>query len=232
MAELDDLSEINVKIRSLVETQLATGHPYLLSQLGIDLKDDVRILKAITRKSLAEYVLEIAGGEYMIVQTGMHNNVQALVRVVEAGNSVMHKNEKAQALVTYKEPRYNHRFWAAFSVPLVSGRRFLRLEDYAFQDLVERPEEGMLEIDQSFICPEGIPNRDEAIKNNVRKWAEQNNLSPERFHSRPSAKATASTHLTAGRSILEVIIATLDRKQLANTTLTLDVVADLLRKRV
>lgn len=44
---------IEEKIRSLADAYLAGGRPYLLSKLGKDLGDDLRVLKAAVDKPLA-----------------------------------------------------------------------------------------------------------------------------------------------------------------------------------
>ena len=232
MVESDDLQVISARIRKLADARLATGVPYLLSQLGKDLGTDVRRLKILTGKPLAEYVSEIASDEYTIVQTGTHNNVQALVRAVKSSHDAPYEDSGMQTPIVPKEPRYNHRFWAAFSVPLIMGRRFLNMEDFTFQDASSPPKEGLLEIDHTLICLDGVPDRDNLIKDNIRKWVDQNDLPIEMFFSKSPSKVNAATHPAPGRSVLEAMIATLDKRQMANTTLTLDVVADLLRRRM
>ena len=69
--------------------------------------------------------------------------------------------------------------------------------------------------------------RDEMIKANIASWLAQNGLPVDKFQVSKRAHSQTSHQQTG--SLLDAIIATLDHRQLQSTTLTLDVIATLLR---
>jgi hypothetical protein len=226
-----DLATIEAKIVSLADAHLTSGRPYLLSKLGNDLGEDLRWLKVLTGKTLGQFIHDHMSPQYLIVLTGQHNNVQAIVpgqggvaRYREAGQTVVLEPDKLKS----DGLRYHYRFWAAFSVPTEGGRRFLNLQDFTFQDLPEAPSGDYVEVEEEYIAEINIKDRDELIKKNILRWLAHKGFSAEQF----VARRERSTYETRERSILDAIIDTLDRRQLANTNMSLDVVADLMRRRI
>ena len=228
----DELARIEAKIKSLVDAYLVSGRPYLLSKLGKDLGDDLHSLKHLTEKPLAQFLIDRFSTDYSIVLTGTHNTVQALVRSSDGAASLVDSIVE-QAQSHQSVPRYNYRFWAAFSVPLVGGRRFLNLRDFIFQDLDHEPPSGdFVEVESEFVVQENVVDRDARIRECIQRWLAQKGFSAEQFIAKPRQATERISHVAGGRSILEAVIEALDRRQLANTSLPLDVVADLLRRRV
>jgi hypothetical protein len=228
----DELAEIENKIRSLVESNLISGQPYLLSKLGKDLGADLYALKRLTEKTLAPFLKDRFSAEYSIVGTGAHSNVQALVRGSGRVHDAANVNIE-QTRSTKNAPRYNYRFWAAFSVPLSRGRRFLNLRDFTFQDSTQEPLSGEYrEVEQAFIVQEDAENRDTHIQENIQRWLSEKGLLPEHFFAKPRPSTEKIAHGVRGRSILEAVIEALDRRQLANTSMSLDVIAELLRRNI
>lgn len=227
----DDLDRIQTRIKDLIEANLAEGTPYLLSKLGQDLGDDLKDLKTKANSSLTEFIQSRFKSEYTIVKTGIHSNIQAVVRTPLVGDAVVGV-EKLVARLERNTPRYNYRFWAAFSVPLIPDHtRYLNLKSFAFVDLKERPAEPQLiVVEADLIAPDGISDRDAAISKNIDEWLSRHGLEREAFlarHTPPSA-----TVLDGERTLLELLIASLDERQLRNNSLSLDVIVELLRKRV
>lgn len=229
----EELAEIEKKIRGLCDTFLEreNGRPYLLSRLGADLGEDARRLKLLSGRSLARFIAERLSEDYSIVLGGQHHNVQALVRANGSESSpsqvVVGDHSQPETQIE-KGPRYHYRFWAAFSVPLKSEKRFVSLRDFYFTD--SEPSVGeYTEIEEKYIAPEQLENRDEWIRQSVESWIAEHNLPRERFLARADGPTPGRS---TGHSLLEAVIQALDKRQLNSVALPLDVVAELLRKRV
>jgi hypothetical protein len=110
----EGLAELESKIRTLAENNLVSGRPYLLSRLGKDLGADLNELKIRTGKTLAQFLRTHLGSEFSIVGTGANNSVPALVRG-PVGPDTANPIAVEETIPTKKKPRYNYRFWAAFT---------------------------------------------------------------------------------------------------------------------
>ncbi|MER9755408.1 hypothetical protein NKJ46_18460 [Mesorhizobium sp. M0166] len=224
----EELERLDTKIRSLAQAFLAAGRPYLLSRLGKDLGDDLKLVKFGYGRTLGDYVAERLAAEYSVILMGQHKNVQAIVpnngSALGIGQSVTPEGMRG--------PRYNYRFWAAFSVPLIEGSRWLNLDDFTFKDVREKPDGNYIEIKSDLVAHEDAEDRDALIKSNISKWLDSEGLSQERFIAKPQVGDGKESAIPIGRTLLEAVIQALDRKQLSATTLSLDVVADLLRRRL
>lgn len=229
MVHLDDLKAAEEKIRALAEAALATGRPYLLSKLGNDLGPELNTIRSVGA-SLADFIRSRLSHEYDIVLTGQHNNIQALVRAGEEIRGPI--LPPTQDVGAHKPPRFHYRFWAAFSVPLLSGTRYIDMNNFTFVDTDEEPEGNYAIIEAEFIAPAEADKRDALILQNIERWCAKSGFSIEQFHSKPRDKEPLSAKSVSGRSLLEVVIDALDNRQLSGTTLTLDVVAALFRRRL
>jgi len=116
-----EVDRIRARIAGLVDGHFSAGATsYYLSQLGNELQEDRKILERLTKKKVSEFIQEEF--QYNIGRTGSHSNVLFIV----APGADPAKPDAAL-------PRFNKRFWAAFSVPLSEGeRRFLDLSDLNF----------------------------------------------------------------------------------------------------
>lgn len=116
-----EVDRIRARIAGLIDGHFSEGATsYYLSQLGNELKEDRKTLERLTRKKVSEFVQDEF--QYEIGRTGTHHNV---LFIVAPGADPA----KPDAVL----PRFNKRFWAAFSVPLSEGeRRFLDLSDLNF----------------------------------------------------------------------------------------------------
>jgi hypothetical protein len=236
MGNVDTIGLIAEKIEALAEATLSERGVYLLSELGKDLGPDLRTLKLVTKQSLSAFIQDRFSDKYLIAETGEFNNIKVLIRshtsTVEPEPLAASDHVIAELKVVAKStPRFNYRFWAAFSVPLGEGRRFLDLSTFTFEDVAyEADADGRVEIPSTLIAAPDIPDRDQQITANILHWIEQHGLKQADFYQSNFQKRAVQSQ-NAG-TVLEAMIAALDHKQLLSTTLSLDVVATLMRKKV
>lgn len=231
-----DLDRIEKKIVSLTEAALAEGKPYLLSELGLSLGDDLVKLKSQTQRKLVDFIRERLSDRFQIIQMGVHSNIYA---IIDAGAEGSHLNAQATPAEfkanKQRHPRYHYRFWAAFSVPPTQDSRAIDLRTFTFRDAPadEDLDEHEARIDNCLIPAADTPNRDEAILASIRQWVESSGFAEERFFAPPAAeRGHAPASAGVGTSLLELVLETLDKRQQQTTSLSLDVVGALLRKRV
>ncbi|TDH36257.1 hypothetical protein E2A64_13315 [Pseudohoeflea suaedae] len=230
MATIRTIAEVEQKVKKLAEAALITGRPYLLSKLGKDLGEELKVIKS-HELTLGEFIKKYLP-EYEIVLGGSFKNVQSLVRSgdAEAGLST---GGASEVLDVTKSPntstRFNYKFWAAFSVPLSAGKRYINLNNFTFLDDEKEPENGSYEeIDPSYVAEDGIANRDAAIMQNIARWLTDRGYAAEQFAAKTaSAKNRTSTEV---RTVLHAVIDALDKRQLSSVSLPLDVVAALLHR--
>lgn len=220
------LADVEQKAQALAEAALASGRPYLLSKLGKDLGEDLKIIKSHDL-ALADFIKKHLSG-YDVVLGGSFNNVQSLVRSgnMEAEiNSAVTSETHEKAKPPKASMRYNYKFWAAFSVPLSTGKRFINIDNFTFLD-DNKPENGNYEeIDPSYVAEDGIANRDLAIMQNIERWLTDRGYPAEQFAAKPAAAHRTSTEV---RTVLHAVIDALDKRQQSSVSLPLDVVAALL----
>jgi hypothetical protein len=228
-----EIDRIAARIRQLCEGGIASGRVYLLSRLGLELGEDVKRLKLLTGgANLAGFVRgHPALQSFELVPTIEAPNVLAVVK--KSQSEGVSSEVAAPRPVTLParsafESRYHYRFWAAFSVPLQNGRRFIDPANFVFRHLEEseQPPEGWLEIEAEYIAPESAPNRDERIKENISRWLQKNGLDRSAF------LHDAKTPSSPQQNLLSLMLDVLDKRQLQSTTMSLDVIAALLKKRV
>ncbi|WP_315751877.1 MULTISPECIES: hypothetical protein [unclassified Bradyrhizobium] len=238
MGEEGTIDQIAVRIVELADAALSTRSYYLLSELGKDLGSALNTLKLVTKQSLGNFIRDRLSDKFTIVKTGEFNNVQALVRAAnstvepEPALTVSEQVIIERMVVAKPTPRFNYRFWAAFSVPIQTGRRFLNLTDFVFKDVEpgETPPEGWVEITPDFVADPGLQARDRHIAENIVRWCHLHGRDPADFHQKRAPRGFLPTVNTG--NVLEAMIAALDHKQLSSTSLSLDVVAALMRKKV
>lgn len=232
MATTRTLVDVEQKARSLSEAALTSGRPYLLSKLGKDLGEDLKIIKSHDL-TLVDFIKKYLSG-YDVVLGGRFKNVQSLVRSgdIETGiisDSTSDVQEIAETPKT--KMRFNYKFWAAFSVPLSTGKRYINLDNFTFADDKE-PENGRSEeIDPSYVAEDGIPNRDLATIQNIERWLTDKGYQAEQFAAK-SSNAPANRTSAEARTVLHTVIDALDKRQLSSVSLPLDVVAALLHRHV
>jgi hypothetical protein len=224
-AELERIAE---KIVALAEARKGDRQPYLVSALGIDLGDDLRILKSLTKKGLNEFIQSRLGDRVTLVRLGAHNNVTAIIGGLVDGADLA----KAAAAVAEPKPRFHYRFWAAFSVPMQGEVRVLDPDTLTFEDVAhDNVPEDALTVDPQSIAPPDADNRDALIKHNIQTWLEEHSLSEDRFIAakRLPRAPLAIARTAMGENLLEAMLSALDKRQLQSTSISLDVVQTLLR---
>lgn len=236
-----ELSQIEAKVAALCEGGLAGRAYYLLSELGKALGEDLVRLKVLSKLKLAEFIEARLADRFAVITVERFGNVRAVVLAGSVSTSATEPSSVAVAptatpqTTSAEKHRYHYRFWAAFAVPGSGRTRYLDPEELTFEDRdpTEAPE-GHLEIPSDLIAPQGIERRDDAILSNIDRWLSANNLSRDRFlESYNRSRLTKSPPLQRQEATaLDVMIAALDRRQLAATSLSLDVVAALLKKRI
>jgi hypothetical protein len=229
----DALQRIEEKVRAFADAALSTGRPLLLSALGKDLGDDLKLIKTHTRGGLSRFIQERMSNDFSIVLGGEYRNVQAIVRA-GAIDQVQAGGVDVQPQVETRSPRYHYKFWAAFSVPLESGKqRSIDLSSFNFED-VDNTEErsGCKKIREDLVAPVSAPDRDKLISQNIEKWLQENGEAQSRFLNATRSRPEKVMQPFDSATLLDLLIRSLDAKQLATTTMSLDTVSALLKKRV
>lgn len=224
--QVQELDRIGEKIVELAKAHKDEPKPYLVSALGIDLGDDLKALKSLTEQGLNDFIQTRLAGRVTLIPLGRHRNVMAIVF-----GSVDPSATDALQLAEPQKKRFQFRFWAAFSVPPRKDVRILDMEDFTFRDVDNGDlPEGAVIIEHALIAPTEAIDRDELIKANIAKWLATHELTEERFLAPEKLRQAATTPGSqAGGSLLEAIIGALDRRQLQTTSISLDVIATLLR---
>ena len=218
-----ELERLAKRVESLVDAGREQHPKYLVSALGIALGDDLRVLKQLTSRGLNDFIRSHLSPRFKLEQMGIHGNITAVV-----DGSVNSATPQKLTPSREQSPRFHPRFWAAFSVPAKGDVRILNKDTYSFEDVPsEEALKGELTIGRDLIVPADEDRRDEKIKANIAGWLTQNGLDADKFQA--SKRAHSQTFHQQTGSLLDAIIATLDHRQLQSTTLTLDVVATLLR---
>ena len=236
-----ELNRIQQVIVEICKQRIGQGQHLLLSDLGKMLADDLLKLKLISKGSLTTFLRDRLPQEFTLAAIGPHRNIFSVVRSDSAGvapsesASELRNEEPLTSETTPKKRRYHYRFWAAFAVPITTPdtKRYVDVHSFAFRETKEPPLDTEIEITQDLIAAPDIPNRDLTIESNITKWLTQNGLSQEQFLATSSRPLEIhAKQISLGPSVLELLVGTLDNRQLQSISLPLDVVAALLKKRV
>lgn len=237
MAAIDEASEVQrlaERVEALCEAGQLSGRPYLISALGIELGEDLAKIKALTKTGLADFIRSRLSEKFELVRLGTHGNVLAVIALGASLPQMTAVSGGGPQVDSQGRPKFHYRLWAAFSVPPEKAYRFLNLNDLTFVDMDSDEEvpPDTLPIPLNLIPPGDQPRRDDIIWESVNTWLEQNKFAPERFYaSNRRTPKTPRSQQPAGASVLDAVIAALDRRQLQNTQLSLDVIATLLHSR-
>jgi hypothetical protein len=237
MASIDEESEVQRladRVEALCDAGQQSGRPYLISALGIELGEDLARIKTLTKSGLADFLRSRLSEKFELVRFGTHGNVLAVIPVGGSLPPPVENSDDGTQLDSQGRAKFHYRLWAAFSVPPEKACRFLNLNDLTFVD-VDSEEEApadSLAIPLNVIPPGDQPRRDDIIWENVNAWLEENRFPPERFYAsnRRTARIPRSQQPQGG-SLLDAVVTALDRRQLQNTQMSLDVVAALLQTR-
>ena len=220
----NELDRIAKRVESIVDDGRELHPKYLVSALGIALGDDLNKLKRLTNRGLKDFIESRLAHRFRLERTGVHRNIFAVVdSSVDSATPQMPTSSREQ------NARFHPRFWAAFSVPAEGDLvRILDQDDLTFRDVPsEEAPKGELTIAKDLIVSADDDRHDEKIKENIAIWLGQNGLHVDKFLA--SKRASLQTFNQQSGSLLEAVIAALDRRQLQANTLTLDAIATLLR---
>jgi hypothetical protein len=223
----NELDRIVGEIRRHCAARFQKGDPiHYLSALGVELGDDLKRLKYLTNKGLAEFIRNRSDLELEVIQLGAVNNIFAVTP--KSKHVYQHHTIDVSEQKKENRPRLHYRFWAAFAVPLTNTYRYIDVESLSFEDLAEEtpPSPGLLHIASELIPPVDANNRDDLIWRSVNRWVDDNSLELGRFIDHSSRPRTADRRV--GGSILEAMIEALDPRQRQSITLPLDVIEALL----
>ena len=218
----EEISRVKERIASLAEQHFETGaNIYYLSQLGNELGADRPLLERLTHGKLSEFVRDQF--EFEIGRTGVHSNVLYLVRPgVTSSEAQISKP---------LPPRYNRRFWAAFTVPLADGEsRFFGLQSFTFgpdKEALKKLETEILEIQKEYVAPHNGSRSPAEIAGQIARWLNVHGLDPDQFlarHRHPSSDVDSS--------LLDQILNALDGEQLKRVSVPLDIIRTLGKARV
>lgn len=190
--EAEALARIKAKAEALTEAALkAGGSHYLLSELGLALGEDLTSAKGLTASGkLVDFVRDHLTEKFALVLVGKHNNIFALLPHSAVPEALEDQHASAtphvlpSSVVRKQGPRYHYRFWAAFSVPLKEGCRYLNLITLTFEDRHDNDEAvgpDTIPIKAELIAPEDASDRDALIASNITQWLTLNKLQANSF---------------------------------------------------
>ena len=225
--ELANIKERAIEIISQLHNQNRTC---LLSGLGSALGADRKRIKELTGGNVLDFTKNFLGEEFDIVLIGPHGNVHALVPKGTSEDTTSPSLPQSNS----GSPRYHYRFWAAFSVLPVKGRRYFDTINFLFRD--EEAEDFIPTPSQIYVANELVPpsdaaDRDKKIADNIKTWLADNKQDEAKYLAKSNQHLKPSIR-TASRSVLEILLDALDAKQLQSTTMTLDAVATLAKRKV
>lgn len=210
-----DVLRIKGRIDALIKQHIAERKICYLSQLGAELGDDRLLLEKLTGSKLAQFVRD--NFAYEIGSTGLHKNVL----FVSAPGSTIEE-------LPVSPPRYVPRFWAAFAVPLrESEDRFIDLETFEFgpRDALGGHGRDLRPIDAQYVAPREASGSATGTAERIARWLDEQGLDGERFRARQRRSRSS------GESLLDQVLAVLDRDQLRRIALPLDVIKSLADRR-
>lgn len=219
-----DLTAINERIVELVEAKVSKGQPALINQLGISLGSQLGILKAATGKNLLEYVQQNFRDRYQVIL--VKENTQGLWPIGQAYEQAVRAFASKPARSAPR--RFVSSFWNAFIEPLTSARRFYSLVEARFVDGDAPPSPDWLEISADLIYKAGDDRNVRDVHRHISDWFDRTGENPDHYLIEVPVEPKGET----GRSVLDLLVTSLTPKQLQSVTMSLDVVAELARRRV
>ena len=111
--------------------------------------------------------------------------------------------------------------------------RLIDLSTFGFED-VEAAEErsGWKVITENFIASVNAADRDRLISLNIERWLKDSGESQSRFLNATRSRPEKISRQFEAATLLDLLIQSLDSKQLSSTMMSLDTVSALLKKRI
>ncbi|RYG89101.1 MAG: hypothetical protein EON59_02140 [Alphaproteobacteria bacterium] len=222
-----DFEAFHSLIAELARPHFDRGEPALINQLGIALGEQLRIVKAATGLSFSDYL-----GKRL-------DDVYEVIDVKANTKGIWPKGRPKDGLVTRMTARldrprpttqrYAPTFWQAFADPLKPGmRRFYVPSTREVREATIAENEEWKEIPASLIREEGEPYAVKPIQAHIAEWLKDTAIEldgvVETIAERPARDS--------GHTLLDLMIESLDKRQLQSVSLPLDVVATLAARRI
>lgn len=226
-AALSELETIKSKLAAYIDDELHRRQPVYLSALGVAMQEELSRVKALTGQTVGVLIEKEFSGRYQIARLGPHKNILALYKLGQEPTSVdptsVEKSPGSKGVL------FTRQLWLAFAVPITTPYRYIDLKTLSFSDAEQSvAPDGWILIDREYLREATDVHDPKLIAQNIVTWCAKNGVDPTLYLLKQ--KAPASDHI-AGRSVLEMMLSTLDRRQLQSVSLPLDVVDALLRSR-
>lgn len=234
-----EINELKRAICKLAEDNFnIAGKGLLLSQVGERLVYALpNFRKILGGRKLADFISkELAGSIHLLTSPENH-----IVKVILPGSVNIEGPiqqflpEKDNQLNRTNTFRYSRAFWAAFTHPLSKGcYRVIKLNPVNFEDVEGKPtsEQEKMVIPASLIVPGSSEMstvaRDKQILDNITKWFELSEISPEAVsirHEKTQENSRTDGHKS--QTVLEALLSSLSDSDLKRIQMPLDIVAKL-----
>jgi hypothetical protein len=231
---LTDLKKFIVKQTQNAFDNENTG--ILLSQIGTLITKNVPQLRdSLGGRKLADFIMNEMADTIQIVHPPKDSKLKiALPATVQVNGDIMRFIPKPNATSTVDTPRYNSVFWAAFSQPLSEGyTRWIEFEpEIHFEDIQDEflVTNTKKKVEAEFIInqTDAIEPKPQYIANKIKTWLLKNNVSLNRVIAQNVDAKLSGLHK---KSLLEILIATLEEEDMKRIQIPLDVVAKLHRSK-
>jgi hypothetical protein len=221
-----DLSEFDKQIAAFADEKFAKGEPCFISALGIALGDQLRQMRAATGLGLGEYVREKLSDVYDLIEV-KPNTVALWPKGRPQTEAFQVAASRPSRASTTPTRRFLPWFWQAFAVPNAGRSRFYDPVSHTVSEAPDEASKEAVEIPASFIRSDESPFNVKEIQGRIIEWLSENKLDANRFRE-PAGAAIEREHAV---SLLDALIAALDKKQLQSFSLPMDVIATLAARK-
>ncbi len=228
-----DVEDIKREIEIIVTREIASRGYCYLARLGVALgREKISVIKVATGLGLSSFIANFMRDKFAQVAIGGRKSELVIVGVGDKNKFDARDNIQRQE---HRKPRFNRSLWLAFAVPASGGNRYFNLRQRTFFDGVRPEGDEWREIPVERLRTDENDYDILKIAENIEAWLAENSLTKADF-SEPDASIEAAgsalTPTAQGLSVLDILLRSLDRRQLHSVSLPLDVVETLLRKRI
>lgn len=213
-----------------------TGKAFLLATVGqqltkrgYDLRTDLR------RQKLVPFLQAQLSDKIAVLTSPFDPLVRGIVPKGEDAGKDIRTLFTRNVAGRSRRFNFNKRLWIAFSRPIAANHvRVIEFDpEIIFKDVPAEAvnQDGKLVISNELVIPPGSkPSevRNAELQKNIRNWLESNDVSIEKA----AATSTVDITRTGDDSLLETLLASLDKKDLERVVIPLDIVAKLLAQRL
>lgn len=222
-----EVEAIKASIAAYIDAELDRRQPLYLSALGVAMRAPLSRMRTLTGQTVGSLIEQDFSNRYQIARLGPHKNIIALYKQGHDISDI----KPADGVSASGAPRvlYARDLWLAFAVPLTAPFRYIDLKALKFFDTEDSTApEGHLLIDREYLRGSADSHDPKEIGQRIASWCAKNGIDPTLYLLKQRAPTMALAH---GRSVLELMLSSLDRRQLQSVSLPLDVVDALLRNR-